>query len=64
MDAALKSAQQLIEVLFDLHTNSAKQAEGVDRRHIETHVNEAERALLRLKLALPHLPAISARDAA
>lgn len=56
MSAALKSTQQLIEVLLQLHFSKIDGAAPVAARHdIEAHVIEAERSLARLKLALPHL---------
>lgn len=62
--AALRSAQELLEVIADLHSTVGKRLNSLERGHIESHTHEAERALARLRLAIPHLSAVPAHAAA
>ncbi|HTP77041.1 MAG TPA: phage regulatory CII family protein [Rhizomicrobium sp.] len=61
IESALQSAREMLEILTDINTATAsRRLDKASRTHIEQHLHEAERALARLKLALPHLTVATA----
>ena len=54
---ALRTAQELLQVIAAIHSTAGTRLNSVDRCRIEAHIHEAERSLARLRLAIPHLSA-------